>query len=51
MTLIPFFVADRPASLHILRGVMLKYPRIKVGIMTHAFTTQNFSKWKWISIG
>ena len=39
--LIPFFVADRPASLYILKGIMLKYPDIKVGIMTHAFTTKN----------
>lgn len=42
--LIPFFVADRPASLHILKGVMLRYPDIKVGIMTHAFTSKNFEQ-------
>jgi hypothetical protein len=40
--LIPFFVADRPASLRILKGVLLKHPRRKVGIMTHAFTSENF---------
>jgi hypothetical protein len=39
--IIPFFVADRPASLMILKGVLLKYPMIKVGIMTHAFTSKN----------
>lgn len=39
--IIPFFVADRPASLCILKGVLLKYPSIKVGIMTHAFTSKN----------
>lgn len=42
MTLTPFFVADRPASLLILKGVLLKYSQTKVGIMTHAFTSQNF---------
>ncbi len=40
--IIPFFVADRPASLLILKGILLKYPRINIGIMTHAFTSQNF---------
>ena len=39
--IIPFFVADRPASFLILKGVFLKYPHIKVGIMTHAFTSEN----------
>jgi len=39
--IIPFFVADRPASFLILKGVLLKYPHIKVGIMTHAFTSKN----------
>lgn len=42
--IIPFFVADRPASLHILKGIMLRYPDIKVGIMTHAFTSNNFQQ-------
>jgi len=42
--LIPFFVADRPASLLILKGVLLKFPHIRVGIMTHAFTSKNL--WK-----
>jgi hypothetical protein len=41
-SLIPFFVADRPASLLILKGVMLKHPDVEVGIMTHALTTKNF---------
>jgi len=39
--IIPFFVADRPASFLILKGILLKYPHIKVGIMTHAFTSKN----------
>jgi hypothetical protein len=39
--IIPFFVAGRPASFRILKGVFLKYPRTKVGIMTHAFTSKN----------
>jgi hypothetical protein len=39
--LIPFFVADRPASLQILKGIFLKYPATRVGIMTHAFTSKN----------
>lgn len=42
--LIPFFVADRPASLQILKGVMLRHPEIKVGVMTHAFTSKNFGQ-------
>lgn len=40
--LIPFFVADRPASLLILKGIMLRHPDVKVGIMSHAFTSKNF---------
>jgi len=40
--LIPFFVVDRPISLEILRDVMLKYPSIEIGLMTHAFTSNNF---------
>jgi hypothetical protein len=39
--IIPFFVADRPASLLILKGILLKHPKIRVGIMTHAFTSRN----------
>jgi len=39
--IIPFFVADRPASLLILKGILLKYPKIRTGIMTHAFTSMN----------
>lgn len=42
MSLTPFFVVDRPASLFILKGVFLKYPQVKVGLMTHAFTSENF---------
>lgn len=39
--IIPFFVVDRPVSLCILKGVLLKYPTIRVGIMTQAFTSKN----------
>ena len=45
--LIPFFVADRPASLLILKGIMLRHPDVKVGIMSHAFTSKNF--WQMFS--
>lgn len=44
MDLIPFFVVDRPISLEILRDVMLKYPSIKIGLMTHALTSTNFMR-------
>jgi hypothetical protein len=39
--LIPFFVVDRPASLAILKGVMLRHPKVKVGLMTHALTSEH----------
>lgn len=45
--LIPFFVADRPASLLILKGIMLRHPDVKVGVMSHAFTSKNF--WQMFS--
>ena len=38
---IPFFVADRQASLRILRGLDIPEGK-KIGIMTHANTTDNF---------
>lgn len=44
MGLIPFFVADRPASLQLLSNVKLANPNINMGIMSHALTTKNF--WK-----
>ncbi|MHB1492662.1 MAG: DUF6884 domain-containing protein [Thermoplasmataceae archaeon] len=40
MTLIPLFVADRPVSLEILKG--LEDHSGKFGILSHAFTTENF---------
>lgn len=40
--MISFFVADRPASLRILKGSGLQHYDIKVGIMAHANTTKNF---------
>lgn len=40
--LVPFFVADRPASLRILRGIQTNAYAGPLGIMTHANTTENF---------
>jgi len=40
--MIPFFVADRSASLAILKGIFIKYPKVKIGLMTHTFTSRNF---------
>jgi DNA-binding Lrp family transcriptional regulator len=41
--MIPFFVADRPMSLRLLKGLPLRdYPGLRIGIMTHANTTENF---------
>lgn len=37
--IVPFFVADRPASFLILKGILLTYPQTRVGIMTHVFTS------------
>ncbi|MDJ0531439.1 MAG: hypothetical protein QNJ70_02915 [Xenococcaceae cyanobacterium MO_207.B15] len=43
--MIPFFVADRPMSLRILKGLNLKdYPGVKIGIMAHANTSDNFQR-------
>lgn len=42
--LVPFFVADRPASLRILRGIPIKQYEGPLGIMAHANTTFNFRK-------
>ncbi len=43
--MIPFFVADRPMSLRILKGLPLQqYPGVRIGIMAHANTTLNFQK-------
>lgn len=40
---VPFFVADRPMSLRLLKGLPLQdYPDVRIGIMAHANTTQNF---------
>ena len=41
--MIPFFVADRPMSLRLLKGLPLQsYPGVRIGIMAHANTTLNF---------
>ena len=42
MKMIPIFVADRPFSLKILEG--LTDYRDQFGILSHAFTTDNFKK-------
>lgn len=43
--MIPFFVADRPMSLRLLKGLPLrKYSNVRIGIMAHANTTLNFQQ-------
>jgi hypothetical protein len=43
--MIPFFVADRPMSLRLLKGLPLQdYPDVRIGIMAHANTTLNFQR-------
>ena len=43
--MIPFFVADRQMSLHILKGLKLPdNPEKKIGLMAHANTTANFQR-------
>lgn len=43
--MIPFFVADRPMSLCIIKGLHLHdYPDVRIGIMAHANTSKNFQK-------
>jgi hypothetical protein len=42
--LIPFFVADRPASLKILRGSRLEKYDVRVGVMSHANTSRDFQE-------
>lgn len=43
--MIPFFVADRPMSLRIIKGLPLaKYPNVQIGIMAHANTSRNFQE-------
>lgn len=42
---VPLFVADRPMSLQIIKGLPLQeYPGVLIGIMAHANTTDNFQK-------
>lgn len=41
---IPFLVADRPASLKIISGINRKKINGRIGIMSHANTTNNFKK-------
>ncbi len=40
--MIPFFVLDRRASLDILKGLFLKFPNLKFGLMTHANVSNQF---------
>lgn len=43
--MIPFFVADRPMSLRLLKGLPFQdYPSARIGIMAHANTTLNFQQ-------
>lgn len=43
--IVPFFVADRPMSLRLLKGLPLQaYPKARIGIMAHANTSSNFQK-------
>jgi hypothetical protein len=42
---VPLFVADRPMSLHTIKGLALQdYPDVSIGIMAHANTTDNFQQ-------
>lgn len=41
---IPFFVVDRQASLEILKGFFAEHPKHKFGLLTHAFTSEEFKK-------
>jgi hypothetical protein len=44
-SIVPFFVADRPMSLRLLKGLPLqKYPGVRIGIMAHANTTASFQE-------
>lgn len=44
-SMIPFFVADRPMSLRLLKGLPLRdYPGTRIGIMAHANTTEEFQR-------
>lgn len=44
-SMIPFFVADRPMSLRLLKGLPLgDYPQTRIGIMAHANTTKEFQR-------
>lgn len=42
--MIPFFVADRPASLEILKSFFAENLDHQFGILTHAFTTSSFQE-------
>lgn len=45
MMTIPFFVADRPMSLRLLKGLPLReHSGVLIGIMAHANTTANFRR-------
>lgn len=45
MKIVPFFVADRPMSLRLLKTLPLQdYPDIRIGIMAHANTSPNFQR-------
>ncbi len=42
--MIPFFVADRPISLEILKGFFAENLEYNFGILTHAFTSKKFKE-------
>lgn len=42
--MIPFLVADRPASLRIINGFEINDDSVKLGLMSHANTSVNFQK-------
>ena len=42
--LIPFLVVDRPASLRIIAGLELPTEELRLGLMTHANTTERFGE-------
>lgn len=43
--MVPFFVADRPMSLRILKGLpLMTYSKVQIGIMAHANTSKSFQE-------
>ena len=40
--MIPFFVADRPMSLNIIKSFFVNHPGVKFGLMSHALVSESF---------